>query len=370
VGAGNIIEIGGEEKLMEAWLAIVVGVVVLSVLVLTHELGHFIAAKATHCYVEEFGIGFPPRIWGKKFGETIYSINWIPFGGFNKISGEVDPTAPRALAARSHAVRALVISGGIILNLLLPFLLMTAAFMIPHNVGQATVKVADVTANSPAEAGGILLGDTLVSIDGHKLENAGDLSRYVQLNLGKKTDFVVIHADGTKETISLVPRWRPPKGDGSVGILPENVNPVIVSESLPVWRAIPAGFSNVMESLALYKNGIIGMFIGTVPFTPSGPVGIVQVTGEVARAGVSPVLELAAVISIAVGVTQLIPFPALDGGRLLFIFVEWLRRGKRVPPKVEMLIHNVGFIVLLALMVLITWQDIARWISGGSLLGG
>jgi regulator of sigma E protease len=107
-----------------------------------------------------------------------------------------------------------------------------------------------------------------------------------------------------------------------------------------------------------------------VPFTPSGPVGIVQVTGEVARSGVSPVLELAAVISIAVGVTQLIPFPALDGGRLFFIFVEWLRRGKRVSPKVEMLIHNVGFMVLLALMVLITWQDIARWISGGSLLGG
>ena len=355
---------------MGALLAIIVGVVVLSVLVLTHELGHFIAAKATHCYVEEFGIGFPPRIWGEKVGETIYSINWIPFGGFNKISGEVDPTAPRALAARSHAVRALVISGGIILNLLLPFLLMTVAYMVPHDVVQGTVKVAEVTANSPAALGGVLVGDTLVSIDGHTLNSAGDLSRYVQLNLGKNTEFTVIHPDGVKETLTLVPRWRHTADEGSVGILPENVNPVIVSESQPFWQAIPSGFVDVGQSLVLYKNGIIGIFIGTVPFTPSGPVGIVQVTGEVARSGVSPVLELAAVISIAVGVTQLIPFPALDGGRLLFIFVEWLRRGKRVPPKVEMLIHNLGFLVLLALMVLITYQDIARWITGGSLLGG
>jgi regulator of sigma E protease len=355
---------------MDTWLAIVVGVVVLSVLVLTHELGHFIAAKATHCYVEEFGIGFPPRIWGKKFGETIYSINWIPFGGFNKISGEVDPAAPRALAARSHAARALVISGGIILNLLLPFLLMTVAYMVPHNIVQGTVKVADITANSPAELGGILVGDTLVSINGNTLNSAGDLSRNVQLNLGKKTEFTVTHADGMTETITVVPRWRYAAGEGSVGILPENINPVIVSESLPFWKAIPEGFIDVGQSLVLYKNGIIGVFLGTVPFTLTGPVSIVQVTGEVARSGVSPVLELASVISIAVGVTQIIPFPALDGGRLLFIFVEWLRRGKRVPPRVETIIHNVGFMVLLALMVLITYQDIARWITGGSLLGG
>jgi regulator of sigma E protease len=351
-------------------LTIIIGVVVLSVLVLTHELGHFIAAKATHCYVEEFGIGFPPRIWGKKFGETIYSINWIPFGGFNKISGEVDPTAPRALAARSHAVRALVLSGGIILNLLLPFLLMAVAYMVPHDIVQGTVKVAEVTANSPAELGGIKVGDTLISVDGNTLNSASDLSRNVKLNLGKETEFTVIHADGNTETLILVPRWRYQPGEGSVGILPENVNPVIVSESLPFWRAIPTGFVDVWQTLVIYKNSIIGMFLGTVPFTPSGPVGIVQVTAEVARSGVSPVLELAAVISIAVGVTQLIPFPALDGGRLFFIFVEWVRRGKRVSPKVEMLIHNVGFIFLLGVMVLITYQDIARWITGGSLLGG
>src|SRR4030043_516980 len=115
-------------------LTLVVGVIVLSVLVIVHEMGHFLAAKATGCYVEEFGVGFPPRFYGKKWGETIYSINWIPFGGFNKLSGEVDPAAPRALAARSHAVRLLVMSGGMIMNLLLPFVLMAFAYIIPHTV--------------------------------------------------------------------------------------------------------------------------------------------------------------------------------------------------------------------------------------------
>lgn len=351
-------------------LTIVVGIVVLSVLVLVHELGHFIAAKATHCYVEEFGLGFPPRVWGKKIGETVYSINWIPFGGFNKISGEVDPAAPRALAARSHAVRALVISGGIILNLLLPFLLMIMAYMIPHNIVDGTVLVKEVAEASPAQLAGIVPGDKIISVNGKEVNSVGDLSRYVQINLGKKIAITLENVDGTRETVSLTPRWRPPEGQGAMGTASETVDYTIIKESLPLWKAIPTGITSIWETLILYKNGIIGMIIGTVPFVPAGPVGIVQVAGEVAHNGVSPVLELAAFISIAVGITQLIPFPALDGGRLLFIFVEWLRRGKRVSPKVENLIHSVGFIVLLALMLLITYQDIVRWISGGSLLNG
>ncbi len=115
-------------------LTLVAGIITLSVLVIVHELGHFIAAKVTHNYVQEFGVGFPPRIWGKKWGETIYSINWIPFGGFNKLSGEVDPKEPRALAARSHAVRLFVMSGGIIMNLLLPLVLLAVAYMVPHDI--------------------------------------------------------------------------------------------------------------------------------------------------------------------------------------------------------------------------------------------
>jgi regulator of sigma E protease len=348
-------------------LTIVVGIVVLSVLILVHELGHFIMAKATHCYVEEFGIGFPPRIYGKKIGETIYSINWIPFGGFNKISGEVDPSAPRALAARKYWVRVLVISGGVLMNLILPFILMSVAYMVPHDIVKGQVVVQEVAPDSPAELAGIQPGDTILSINDNTVESAGGISRQIQLNLGAQISIELQHAGGALETVSLVPRWKPPAGQGAIGIAYQNENPVIVSESLPFWQAIPRGVTDCWETLILYKNGIIGMIIGSVPFTPAGPVGIVQVAGEVAQAGISPVLELTAFISIAIAVTQLIPFPALDGGRLLFIFIEWIRRGKRVPPRVETFIHSIGFFVLLALMVLITYQDIARWISGGSI---
>jgi len=349
-------------------LTIVAGVVVLSVLVIVHELGHFIMAKATGVWVEEFGVGFPPRLYGKKWGETIYSINWIPFGGFNKLPGEVDPTVPKALAARSHGVRMLVISGGILMNLLLPFVLLSVAYMVPHNIVNGQVVVEQVAPGSPAEMAGIKAGDTIISVDDKPVNSTGDLARDIQLGLGTEITIAIKHADATTEVVKLTPRWRPPAGQGAIGTLSQNVNSVIVSESLPFWRAIPIGSRDCIETLVLYKNGIIGMIIGTVPFVPAGPVGIVQVAGEVAHSGISPVLELTAFISIAIAITQIIPFPALDGGRMIFIVLEWLRRGKRVSPRVEGIVHSVGFMILIALMILITYQDVFRWATGGSLV--
>jgi regulator of sigma E protease len=349
-------------------LTIVVGIIVLSVLIIVHELGHFFAAKATGVPVEEFGIGFPPRIYGKKWRGTIYSINWIPFGGFNKITGEIDPEVPRGLASRGYGVRLLVLAGGIILNLLLPFVLMSVAYMVPHNIVDGTVVIEEVAPGSPAEAAGILPGDTVVSVNNRPVRSLSDLAREIQLNLGDEITISVLHADNVAETVTLVPRWRPPEGQGAIGTLSRTDNARVVSESLPFWRAIPTGARECIDTLVLYKNGIIGMIIGTVPFVPAGPVGIVQVTGEVAHSGVSPVLELSAFISIAIAITQIIPFPALDGGRIIFVIIEWLRRGKRVSPRIEGIVHSIGFIILLALLVLITYQDIFRWVSGGSLI--
>jgi regulator of sigma E protease len=349
-------------------LTIVVGIIALSVLVIIHELGHFIAAKATKVRVEEFGIGFPPRLYGRKWGETIYSINWIPFGGFNHIAGEIDPAVPKGLASRGYGVRLLVISGGILMNLLFPFLLLSVAYMIPHDVASGQVLIEEVAPNSPAEMAGIQARDTVISVNDQTVKNGGDISRYIQLNLGKEIDISVEHADGTAETVSLTPRWRPPEGEGAVGILYRTVDAVIISESYPPWEAIPLGVRSCIEALVLYKNGIIGLIIGTIPFTAAGPVGVVQLTGEVAQSGISPVLELMAFISIALAVTQMIPFPALDGGRILFILLELVRRGKRVSAKVEGIVHSIGFMILLGLLVLITYQDIIRWISGESLI--
>lgn len=349
-------------------LAIVAGIIVLSVIIIVHELGHFIAAKATGVWVKEFGIGFPPRLYGKKFGETIYSINWIPFGGFNRLSGETDPGEPRALASKSYGIRLLVIGGGILMNLIFPFLLLSAAYMIPHDTVSGQVLIEEVAPNSPAEMAGIEAGDIILSINNRLVESNGDFVRNLQLNLGKEIDISVEHADKATETVSLTPRWRPPEGEGATGVLSRTINPVIVSESYPPWEAIPLGVRSCIDTLTIYRNGIAGIIMGTVPFTPAGPVGIVQVTAEVASAGISPLLELAAFISIALAITQMIPFPALDGGRIVFILLEWIRRGKRISPRIENIVHSVGFMILLALLVLITYQDIARWISGGSLI--
>ena len=349
-------------------LTLVAGIVVLSVLIIVHELGHFIAAKATGVWVEEFGIGFPPRLYGKKLGETIYSINWIPFGGFNKLSGEVDPKAPRALAARGYGVRLLVLGGGILMNLILPFILLSVAFMVPHDIVRGRVEVQEVAPGSPAEMAGIMAGDTILTINNNTVGSVGDLSRFVQLNLGKQVAIGVRHADGSTATVELVPRWRPPAGQGAIGVRSQTMDPVIVRETYPFWRAIPKGVANCFETLLLYRNGIAGMIIGTIPFVPSGPVGIVQITGEVAHSGVSPLLELTAFISIAIGITQIIPFPALDGGRIIFVLIEMFRRGKRVSPRIEGIVHSIGFVILLAFLVLITYQDIFRWATGGSLI--
>lgn len=349
-------------------LTIVVGIIVLSVLIIVHELGHYFAAKGTGVPVEEFGVGFPPRLYGKKWGETIYSINWIPFGGFNKISGEIDPNVPKGLASRGYGVRLLVLAGGILMNLILPFVLLAVAFMVPHDMATGRIIVEDIEAGSPADKAGILPADRLLEINGRTLNHKGDYSRYLMLNMGREIVMSVEHDDSTREDVRLVVPWRPTEGGRTIGTLSKTVDLRIVSESLPFWEAIPVGARTCIETLVLYKNGIYGMIIGTVPFVPAGPVGIVQVTGEVAHTGISPALELAAFISIAIAITQIIPFPALDGGRIVFVILEWIRRGKRVSHRVEGIVHSVGFMILLALMVLITYQDIVRWVTGGSLI--
>jgi len=344
----------------------------LIVLVLVHELGHFFTAKAMKVRVEEFGLFYPPRLWGFKYGETLYSINAIPIGGFCKMAGEEDPKVPGSLAGKSRKARALILSAGAIMNLILPLVLLSIAFMVPHTEVTAPSLVASVSPGSPAQQAGILAGDTILSINNHTVTSPNDLSRYVQINLGSKVTMVVQHADGTPQTVSLVPRWNPPAGQGAIGV-EWNVDAitaqqVVSTKSYPFWRAIPLGFNDCIQTFILFKNGIVGIIIGTAPATFLGPVGVAQLTGEIAKAGISPLLEFAAAFSINLGILNLFPLPALDGGHIFFVFLEWVRRGKRVSPKTENMVHLIGFALLLALIVFFTYGDIARIIGGGSVL--
>jgi len=349
-------------------ITILIGVAVLSVLLITHELGHYITAKATGVRVEEFGLGFPPRLFSFKRGETRYSLNAIPFGGFNKLTGEEDPKDPRSLAGKSRGVRLLVISAGSLMNFLLAILLFSTIYMIPHDVTSGQVLVEEVALDSPAARAGIDPGDIVLSVNGNPVRNNYDLHRYVQLNLGKEIALIVLHTDSTTEEIRAVPRWEPPEGEGALGVVIDTINAVTVRQSYPFWRAIPMGLAKLGVYAVSYVDGLASIFSGKAPASFFGPVGIAQLTGEVSRAGIRLLLDVAALISFLLGVFNLLPLPAIDGGRIAFVFLEWIRRGKRVPPKTESLVHIIGLAMFLVFILAVTYQDILRIIQGESLL--
>ncbi|MFC2017064.1 RIP metalloprotease [Chloroflexota bacterium] len=341
---------------------------VLVVIIIAHELGHFITAKASGVRVEEFGLGFPPRLLSVRRGETRYSLNAIPLGGFTKMAGEEDPKVPRSLASKSIGIRLLVLSAGSLMNLLLPLLLFSIAFMIPYNLVVGQVTVEEVAPNSPAARAGIEPGDMFLRVNGKPVRNTGDLHRYIQLNLGKEITLLIKHSDSTTENVQIIPRWKPPEGQGAMGVLVRTSNPTIISQHEPFWKAIPLGISACIETFVLFKNGIVSVIIGAIPMALAGPVGIAQLTGEVAKAGISPLLEFAAFLSINLAIINLFPLPALDGGRIVFVLLEWVRRGRRISPRTEGLVHTTGFILLMTAMLAITYQDIIRIISGESLI--
>lgn len=345
--------------------------IVLLVLILTHELGHFFTAKLFKVRVEEFGIFLPPRVLSFKKGETTYSLNAIPLGGFNRLAGEEDPKVPGSLAGKSIPIRLLVLGAGSLMNIILPLVLLSVSYMIPHpealanqQTGVGEVFVQAVEANSPAELAGVQAGDVILSVNGQTMQNVGDYEAIIKQNLGKEITIGIKQDNGTVANIKLTPRVNPAPGQGytGVGIV------TLATKSYPFWKAIPQGAVRYWDFLVLFKDGIVAAIKGTVPFEISGPVGIAQATGQVAREGISPLFQFAALISINLGIVNIFPIPALDGGRIVFVLVEWVRRGKRISPKTERMIHTIGFLLLFALIIFVTYRDIGRILNGQSLM--
>ena len=352
---------------MSVLITLITFIIMLVILVVAHELGHFITAKTRGVTVLEFGIGFPPRIWGIKRGGTIYSINALPLGGFVKLAGEEDPHVPGSLAGKGYGTRILVLSAGSLMNLLLPLILFSIAFMLPHNIITAPVTIETVAAGSPAEAAGMRVGDTILSMNGKTINNIADVQRLTLLHLGQQITVEVKHQDGTSESIKIVPRWKPPAGQGAMGIITRSgENPIITRVSEPFWRAIPLGFQECGETLILFKNEIVRWIIGATTPQVTGPVGMAELTGEVVKAGISPLMEFAAFISINLGIINLLPLPALDGGRIVFVLLEMARGGHRISPRTEGLVHLIGFLLLIALILVVTYGDIINIVTTGS----
>jgi len=349
-------------------IIILIGLAALSIIIIAHELGHFVTAKAVGARVEEFGFGYPPRLLSFTRGETRYSLNVIPFGGFTKITGEEDPKEPESLARKSIGARLLVFSAGSLMNFLLALLLFSITFMIPRDVEIGQVVVEGVAPNSPAAMAGIRPGDIVLSVNDQLARNNSELYQHIMVNLGKETTLLIRHPDSTSESVQVIPRREPPEGEGAIGIIIKTINSTMVIQRYPLWQVIPLGTAKLVETVIMWVDGLVSVFTGEAPALFIGPVGLAQLTGEVAQAGVRYLLEVAALISLILGICNLFPIPALDGGRITFVFLEWVRRGKRVPPKIEGTIHLIGFAMLIVFLLAITYQDIMRIISGESLL--
>ncbi len=345
---------------------------ILIVLIVVHELGHYITAKLTGVKVLEAGIGYPPRLWGFTYRDTIYSINWLPLGGFVRLLGEEDPTDPQSLAAKPRWTRLLVLASGSGMNFILPILLFAIAFMIPRNVDIGLTQIAAVMPDSPAEQAGLQSGDTIFEINGEEVRNPSEVGLAIRLNLGETVNFKVKRSSPTGarqfQEVPVHARWAPPDGQGPTGIQIGLLYPFQKKESFPPWEAIPKGWTSTLDALILARNQVISMIKGGSGPDVAGPVGIAQATGEVVQqSGWQTLLDFAALLSINLAIINILPLPMLDGGRIAFVLLEIARRGKRIAPEREALVHFVGLALIITLAVVITYFDVLRIIRGESL---
>lgn len=346
----------------------------ISVLIICHELGHFLTAKLTGIRVEEFGLGFPPRVWSKRVGETEYSLNLIPIGGFVRLSGEEGEEEtvfdPRSFTAKPNGVRALVATCGVWMNLLLGIILFFFVFVflgVPeiHSV----VEIDKVAPGSPAEQAGIKEGDMVLSfatsassLQIDEIRDSEKVVEFIKVNSGQK---IRVEVKRGEEVFweEVYAREDPPQGQGAMGIGFVLI-PQVEYQQIVWWQAFPRAITETSKIVRLMVVGLKDMLFrllarGEIPQDVAGPVGIAKLTGEVARQGIFPTIQFAGLLSINLAVINSLPFPALDGGRLLIVFVETLIGG-RVHSKIKYWVHSVGIFLLLMLMALVTYYDIIR----------
>ncbi len=363
---------------------------VLVILVLVHELGHFIAAKRAGITVQEFGVGFPPRIASVMWHGTRYSLNLIPLGGFVRMLGEdgdqeadklrarglsegaVDAAMAGAFNRRPIWVRVAVLLAGVVMNFLLAGAVFALAVSMPVPEGHGPLVVTSIQADSPAAQADLRAGDVIIAADGKTFEVSADLTAYVRSRAGKPVTLGVQRA-GEALTIVVTPRElttaQVAQGLGAVGFTytPERIidTPSTVSGPLD---AVATGFGEAGSLAYQIPGGLadaVGSLLGLSSAAPAamGPIGIAEETGRVLQAPLASQLIFIGILSINLAVLNVLPFPPLDGGRILVVVIEGLRR-RRLPAEREALIYLTGFMVLIFLVILISIQDVQRLIEG------
>jgi len=376
-------------------LTIVAFLVVLGVMVLAHEFGHFIVARKAGVKVEEFGLGIPPRLIGcykddsgrwRVVGHkqivttrTIWSLNLIPLGGFVKIKGEQGEAATDSdsFAAKGIGVRVAILTAGVAMNIFLAIVLLAVIFtvgvpqaidnqaLLPSaaHVTNPRIEIVEILAKSPAQAAGLKAGDVLITIDDKIFSSISEIQNYLNQQIGQPID-VAIKRDDQKIITELIPEILSTTDRGGIGVGLANVATVSYPWYLAGWHGVKetfnlmigviVGFYTLLKDLLLHQQ-----FAGDV----YGPVGIASLVGSAAKMGLIYLVQFTAVLSVIIAVINYLPFPALDGGRVLFLIIEAVR-GKPINQRIEALMHNLGFALLMLLVLVVTFRDVLR-IAGG-----
>jgi regulator of sigma E protease len=301
--------------------------------------------------------------------DMLYSVNWAPIGGFVRLAGEANPNVPRSLAGKGTGTRFLVLVAGPLMNAILPLLIFTVILMIPRDVAVGRLVIQEVGEGTAASAAQVQAEDIVLQANGSDIVNRLEFTREINLNGGSRMSMLV-ERDGQELLLHLRPRFDTESGRWLVGVYPRLDDVTIVKQSEPIWEAIPNSFVNTWEMLVLVKQSLGGAFgEGSSPEF-SGPIGIAQVTGEITRSnGWIGWLGVGVLLSINLAILNILPIPMLDGGRIFFVVLEWARRGKKIPPHREGMVHLIGFALLMGGIVLVSVNDIGRLIDGRSFLG-
>ena len=361
-------------------------VIALSILVLVHEFGHYFAAKITGVKVEEFGLGLPPRIFGKKIGETVWSLNWLPIGGFCRLYGEDgNKQGHRAFNNKNPWQKGLIVLGGVLMNLVLAVVIFSTVYTI-MGVPKETdrVKIIGVAKDSPAQEAGLREDDWIKKVGEVEVKKGSELTQEVEKYKGKSVILIVGNVgNGLDRSVPVgdrsVPddsvgdrfvrvevREKAPEGEGLMGIVISNTE----MEKVAWWqfyKGIGAGFREAYFWGEIIFSGVAKMvgslFAGDVPKDVSGPLGIFEATSSIrSNQGLLAVIHFFGIVSVNLAVVNILPFPALDGGRIIFVLYEIIFR-KKANEKFEVAVNNLGMLILLTLLLLITVGDVGRLIS-------
>jgi regulator of sigma E protease len=366
-------------------MSILIFIIILLVLVVSHEFGHFIVAKKSGIRVDEFSFGFPPKIFGKKIGETTYNFNAIPFGGYVKIFGE-NPNeesingsdSKRSFVNKPKYIQAAVLFAGVLMNFLVAWILLSVGFMsgLPTSVSEMpkgamienqALTITSVSVNSPAEIGGLKTGDKISSLetntDSTKLLSsylsAENVQSFIKKHNEEEVKMSIVRGKESME-LTVIPKNNIESGNPMIGISMDTIGTLRLPIHRAVWEGLKLTGDVTIATFYGFYNLIHDAILGKADMsTITGPIGIVGVVGDASKFGFIYLLSFTALISINLAVINLIPFPALDGGRLLFLLIEKIK-GSRIKPQIANITNAIGFGLLMILMVIITYHDIVK----------